>query len=111
MDGLLRAMNNSVNQMTDSSAQVALCMEESNVGLAALHKITLLVEDIAKTNENIANTSADHTQSTDAVLANVHAICDTTKNLADQLVNTAEMSQRLKALIESLENAAKKVNF
>lgn len=111
MDGLLRAMNNSVNQMTDSSAQVALCVEESKVGLAALHKITELVEDIAKTNENIASTSADHTHSTDAVLANVHAIRDTTKNLADQLVNTAEMSQRLKKLIGSLEEAAMKVKF
>jgi methyl-accepting chemotaxis protein len=111
MEGLLRAMNNSVNQMTDSDAQVALCMEESNIGLLALHNITELVEEIAKANENIASTSADHTHSTDAVLANVHAIRDTTQNLADQLVNTAEMSQRLKKLIGSLEEAAMKVNF
>lgn len=111
MESLLRAMNNSVNQMTDSSAQVALCMDESNIGLAALQKITELVEEIAKTNENIAHTSADHTHATDSVLANVHAIRDTTKNLADQLVNTAEMSQRLKKLIGSLEEAAMKVKF
>lgn len=110
MDGLLRAMNNSVNQMTDSSAQVALCVAESNIGLAALHKITQQVEEIAKTNKNIANTSADHTHSTDSALANVHAIRDTTQNLADQLVNTAEMSQRLKKLIESLEDATIKIS-
>ncbi|MCR6652838.1 MAG: methyl-accepting chemotaxis protein [Cellvibrionaceae bacterium] len=109
MDSLLRAMNTSVNQMTDSSAQVALCLEESNVGLAALHTIKQLVEEIARTNQHIAQTSADHTQSTGDVLANVHAVRDTTRNLADQLVNTAEMSQRLKQLIGTLEDAAVKV--
>jgi methyl-accepting chemotaxis protein len=111
MDGLLRAMNTSVNQMTDSSAQVALCVEESNVGLAALHTIRQLVEEIAKTNQAIAQTSAEHTQSTSDVLANVHTVRETTRNLADQLVNSAEMSQRLKNLIGSLEEAAMKVKF
>jgi methyl-accepting chemotaxis protein len=111
MDGLLRAMNTSVNQMTDSSAQVALCLEESNVGLAALHTIKQLVEETARTSQHIAQTSADYTQSTGDVLANVHAVRDTTRNLADQLVNTAEMSQRLRQLIGSLEEAAMNVKF
>lgn len=105
MESLLRAMNNSVNQMTDSSAQVALCVEEASVGLAALDHINQLIKQIAATNADIAQTSAHQTASTDTVLANVHNIRSATKNMADQLVNSAEMSQRLKTLVESLERA------
>lgn len=111
MDSLLRAMNTSVNQMTDSGAQVSLCVEEASVALAALDHINQLVSQIARANADIATTSADHTRSTDTALAGVRTIRDTTQHMADQLVNSAELSQRLKELISSLEQTAAQVRF
>jgi methyl-accepting chemotaxis protein len=111
MDSLLRAMNTSVNQMTDSSAQVALCVEEATSGFAALEQITQLVDKIARTNEDIAKTSADHTHSTDTVLNNVRTIRDTTQSMVKHLVSSSDMSQRLKKLVETLESTASQVKF
>jgi hypothetical protein len=41
----------------------------------------------------------------------VRTIRDTTQHMADQLVNSAELSQRLKELISSLEQTAAQVRF
>jgi methyl-accepting chemotaxis protein len=111
MDSLLRAMNTSVNQMTDSSAQVALCVEEAASGFAALEQINQLVDKIARTNEEIAKTSAEHTHSNENVLNNVRTIRDTTQSMMSHLVSSADMSQRLKKLVDTLEATASQVRF
>lgn len=110
MDRLMGAMETSVNQMTDSSSQVSLCVEEASEGREALDQINTVVSRIDRTNEEIANVSAEQTGSTDDVLANVHSIRETTQSMVDQLVASAEMSQRLKRLIDSLEEASDQVS-
>ncbi len=110
MDRLLGAMDISVTQMTESSGQVSVCVDEATEGLKALQEINEAVSRIADTNEDIARTSEDHTAATDDTLANIQGIRDATQNMVDQLVASAEMSQRLRQLIVSLESTANQVS-
>ena len=110
MDRLLNAMETSVSQMTDSSGQVQVCVDEATQGREALDAINEAVSRIARTNEGIAQTSDEHTHSTDDVLANVQGIRDTTQSMVSQLVASAEMAHRLRQLIESLESTSGQVS-
>ena len=109
IDRLLNAMNTAVNQMTGSSEDATRCVEESEEGRRALEAINEVVSRIDHTNQEIANVSADQTAGTDDVLANVQGIRETTQNMVTQLAESADMSRRLKKLIDSLEEASSKV--
>ncbi|PHQ24598.1 methyl-accepting chemotaxis protein [Marinobacter guineae] len=109
IDRLLNAMNTAVNQMTGSSEDAGRCVEESEQGRRALEAINEVVSRIDQTNQEIANVSADQAAGTDDVLANVQGIRETTQNMVTQLAESAEMSKRLKRLIDSLEEASSKV--
>ncbi|WP_417565964.1 methyl-accepting chemotaxis protein [Marinobacter sp.] len=109
IDRLLNAMSTAVNQMTGSSEDATRCVEESEEGRRALEAINEVVSRIDHTNQEIANVSAEQTAGTDDVLANVQGIRETTQNMVTQLAESAEMSRRLKRLIDSLEEAASKV--
>jgi methyl-accepting chemotaxis protein len=109
IDRLLNAMNTAVNQMTGSSEDATRCVEESEEGRRALEAINEVVSRIDHTNQEIANVSAEQTAGTDDVLANVQGIRETTQNMVSQLAESADMSRRLKKLIDSLEEASSKV--
>jgi methyl-accepting chemotaxis protein len=109
IDRLLNAMNTAVNQMTGSSEDATRCVEESEEGRRALEAINEVVSRIDRTNQEIANVSAQQTAGTDDVLANVQGIRETTQNMVTQLAESADMSRRLKRLIDSLEEASSKV--
>lgn len=109
IDRLLNAMNTAVNQMTGSSEDATRCVEESEEGRRALEAINEVVSRIDHTNQEIANVSAEQTSGTDDVLANVQGIRETTQNMVTQLAESADMSRRLKKLIDSLEEASSKV--
>ena len=109
IDRLLNAINTAVNQMTGSSEDATRCVEESEEGRRALEAINEVVSRIDHTNQEIANVSADQTAGTDDVLANVQGIRETTQSMVTQLAESAEMSRRLKKLIDSLEEASSKV--
>ena len=106
---LLSAINTAVNQMTGSSEDATRCVEESEEGRRALEAINEVVSRIDHTNQEIANVSAEQTAGTDDVLANVQGIRETTQNMVTQLAESADMSRRLKKLIDSLEEASSKV--
>ena len=109
IDRLLSAINTAVNQMTGSSEDATRCVEESEEGRRALEAINEVVSRIDHTNQEIANVSAEQTAGTDDVLANVQGIRETTQSMVTQLAESAEMSRRLKMLIDSLEEASSKV--
>ncbi|QTN41748.1 methyl-accepting chemotaxis protein [Marinobacter salsuginis] len=109
IDRLLNAINTAVNQMTGSSEDATRCVEESEEGRRALEAINEVVSRIDHTNQEIANVSAEQTAGTDDVLANVQGIRETTQSMVTQLAESAEMSRRLKMLIDSLEEASSKV--
>lgn len=109
IDRLLSAISTAVNQMTGSSEDATRCVEESEEGRRALEAINEVVSRIDHTNQEIANVSADQTAGTDDVLANVQGIRETTQNMVTQLAESADMSRRLKKLIDSLEEASSKV--
>ncbi|MBS8239357.1 methyl-accepting chemotaxis protein [Marinobacter lipolyticus] len=109
IERLLKAMDTAVRQMTESSADARRCVEESEQGRNALDAINSVVGRIDDTNEQIAAMSADQTASTDEVLANVQGIRDTTQNMVTQLSESADMTRRLKNLIDSLEEASNRV--
>ncbi|MBO6812768.1 MULTISPECIES: methyl-accepting chemotaxis protein [Marinobacter] len=109
IDRLLNAINTAVHQMTGSSEDATRCVEESEEGRRALEAINEVVSRIDHTNQEIANVSADQTAGTDDVLANVQGIRETTQSMVTQLAESAEMSRRLKMLIDSLEEASSKV--
>jgi len=109
IDRLLNAINTAVNQMTGSSGDATRCVEESEEGRRALEAINEVVSRIDHTNQEIANVSAEQTAGTDDVLANVQGIRETTQSMVTQLAESAEMSRRLKKLIDSLEEASSKV--
>ena len=109
IDRLLNAMHTAVNQMTGSSEDASRCVEEAEQGRRALEAINEVVSRIDQTNQEIANVSAEQTAGTDDVLANVQGIRETTQNMVTQLAESAEMSKRLKRLIDSLEEASSKV--
>ncbi|AZT83000.1 methyl-accepting chemotaxis protein [Marinobacter sp. NP-4(2019)] len=106
---LLTAMDRAVTQMTESSADASRCVDESEQGRQALDAINSVVSRIDETNEQIANLSANQTASTDDVRANVQGIRDTTQSMVTQLAESADMTQRLKNLIDSLEVASNRV--
>ncbi|MFL1465233.1 methyl-accepting chemotaxis protein [Marinobacter sp. HN1S83] len=106
---LLSAMDTAVTQMTESSADASRCVDESEEGRKALSAINSVVGRIDETNEEIASMSANQTASTDDVLANVQGIRDTTQSMVTQLAESADMTQRLKNLIDSLEVASNRV--
>lgn len=106
---LLTAMDTAVTQMTESSVDASRCVDESEEGRKALSAINSVVGRIDATNEQIAAMSADQTASTDDVLTNVQGIRDTTQNMVTQLAESADMTQRLKDLIDSLEVASNRV--
>jgi methyl-accepting chemotaxis protein len=68
-----------------------------------------MVARIDETNEQIARVSADQTAGTDAVLADVRGIRETTEGMVRELANSADMTRRLKQLIDSLEEASRQV--
>lgn len=106
---LLTAMDRAVTQMTESSADASRCVDESEQGRQALDAINSVVSRIDETNEQIANLSANQTAATDDVRANVQGIRDTTQSMVTQLAESADMTQRLKNLIDSLEVASNRV--
>ncbi|AOY88682.1 methyl-accepting chemotaxis protein [Marinobacter salinus] len=109
IDRLLNAMDTAVQQMTGSSEDATRCVEESEEGRRALEAINEVVTRIDQTNREIANVSADQTAGTDDALANVQGIRETTQSMVTQLAESADMAQRLKRLIDSLEEASSKV--
>ncbi|WP_417546218.1 methyl-accepting chemotaxis protein [Marinobacter sp.] len=109
IDRLLKAMEAAVEQMTGSSVEASRCVEESEEGRNALEAINTVVGRIDQTNEEIANVSAKQAAGTDDVLANVQGIREATQSMVVQLGESADMSQRLKHLIDSLEEAASNV--
>ncbi|GGC81665.1 methyl-accepting chemotaxis protein [Marinobacter halophilus] len=109
LDKLLASMKTAVEQMTGSSEDAARCVDESEQAQQALEAINEVVSRIDRTNQEIADMSAQQTADTDDVLANVQGIRETTQSMVTQLSDSAEMTKRLKHLIESLEQAASKV--
>tara|TARA_R110000822_G_scaffold15732_13_gene54084 strand:- start:8494 stop:9714 length:1221 start_codon:yes stop_codon:yes gene_type:complete len=109
IDRLLKAMEAAVEQMTSSSVEASRCVEESEEGRNALNAINTVVGRIDQTNEEIANVSAKQAAGTDDVLANVQGIREATQSMVVQLGESADMSRRLKHLIDSLEEAASNV--
>ncbi|MCR8914853.1 methyl-accepting chemotaxis protein [Marinobacter panjinensis] len=109
IDRLLTAMDAAVTQMTGSSEDASRCVDESEEARKSLDAINSVVSRIDETNQEIANVSADQTASTDQVLANVQSIRDTTESMVTQLTESADMSKRLKQLIDSLEEASNRV--
>lgn len=109
LDRLLASMNTAVEQMTGSSDDAERCVEESEKGRQALEAINEVVGRIDRTNQDIADMSAEQTADTDQVLANVQDIRETTRNMVVQLSESADMTQRLEQLIRSLEEASAKV--
>lgn len=110
IDRLLSAMNIAVTRMNGSSEDADRCVAESEEGRKALEAINEVVGRIDRTNQEIAGLSADQTDGTDAMLANVQGIRETTQNMVTQLGESADMSRRLKHLIDSLEEASAKVS-
>jgi methyl-accepting chemotaxis protein len=111
IDRLLSAMDTSVQQMTASSDDATRCVEASEEGRQALEAITEVVSRINEANQEIASVSAEQTAGTDGVLADVQSIREATLNMVTQLAESADMSLRLKHLIDSLEDAASKVTI
>jgi methyl-accepting chemotaxis protein len=111
IDRLLSAMDTSVQQMTSSSDDATRCVEASEEGRQALEAITEVVSRINEANQEIASVSAEQTAGTDGVLADVQSIREATLNMVTQLAESADMSLRLKHLIDSLEDAASKVTI
>ncbi|MCM0611105.1 methyl-accepting chemotaxis protein [Marinobacter sediminum] len=109
IDRLLSAMGTAVRQMTGSSEDATRCVDESEEGRRALEAINEVVSRIDRTNREIANVSADQTAGTDGALANVQGIREATQSMVTQLAESADMAQRLKHLIGSLEEASSKV--
>lgn len=109
LDRLLASMNTAVEQMTGSSDDAERCVEESEKGRQALEAINEVVGRIDRTNQEIADMSAEQTADTEQVLANVQDIRETTRNMVVQLSESADMTQRLEQLIRSLEEASAKV--
>jgi methyl-accepting chemotaxis protein len=110
IDRLLSAMNIAVTRMNGSSEDADRCVAESEEGRKALEAINEVVGRIDCTNQEIAGLSADQTDGTDGMLANVQGIRETTQNMVTQLGESADMSRRLKHLIDSLEEASAKVS-
>ncbi len=110
IDRLLATMGSAVEQMNASSADASRCVEEADAGTIALQEINAVVQQIDDTNQDIARVSADQTAATDAVQHDIQSIRETTQSMVDQLVDSASMSQRLKALIAELETVAAQVS-
>lgn len=109
LDRLLDAMAAAVDQMTASSEDAHRCVSDASEGRQALQDIQGMVARIDETNEQIAQVSAEQTAGTDAVLADVRGIRETTEGMVRELGNSADMTRRLKQLIDSLEEASRQV--
>lgn len=109
IDRLLQAMEHAVGQMNSSSEDAGQCVDEAMEGRQALEDIKGMVSRIDQTNEEIANMSSDQSSSTDQVLADVQGIREATQNMVQELVASAEMTRRLKQLIDSLEEVSRRV--
>lgn len=109
LDRLLDAMAAAVDQMTASSDDAHRCVSDASEGRQALQDIQGMVARIDETNEQIARVSAEQTAGTDAVLADVRGIRETTEGMVRELAASAEMTRRLKQLIDSLEEASRQV--
>ena len=110
IDRLLQAMEAAVDQMTTSSTDATRCVSEAMEGRQALEDIKGMVGRIDHTNAEIASVSAEQTAGTDAVLADVQAIRETTETMVRELAASAGMSRRLKQLIDSLEQVSRQVS-
>lgn len=110
IDRLLGTMGEAVQQMNTSSVDASRCVEEADAGAAALQEISAMVLRIDDTNQDIADVSAQQTSATDEVQQNVQSIRETTQAMVDQLVESANMSRRLRELIRELEGAAAQVS-
>ncbi|WP_349559848.1 methyl-accepting chemotaxis protein [Marinobacter sp. NFXS9] len=110
IDRLLGTMGEAVQQMNTSSVDASRCVEEADAGAAALQEISAMVLRIDDTNQDIADVSAQQTSATDEVQQNVQSIRETTQAMVDQLVESADMSRRLRELIRELEGAAAQVS-
>lgn len=110
IDRLLGTMGEAVQQMNTSSVDASRCVEEADAGAAALQEISAMVLRIDDTNQDIAEVSAQQTSATDEVQQNVQSIRETTQAMVDQLVESADMSRRLRELIRELESAAAQVS-
>ena len=110
IDRLLQAMEAAVDQMTTSSEDATRCVSEAMEGRQALEDIKGMVGRIDQTNAEIASVSAEQTASTDAVRADVQGIRETTETMVRELAASADMSKRLKQLIDSLEQVSRQVS-
>lgn len=110
IDRLLGTMGEAVQQMNTSSVDASRCVEEADAGAAALQEISAMVLRIDDTNQDIADVSAQQTSTTDEVQQNVQSIRETTQAMVNQLVESADMSRRLRELIRELESAAAQVS-
>ncbi|ROU01411.1 methyl-accepting chemotaxis protein [Marinobacter sp. R17] len=110
IDRLLGTMGEAVQQMNTSSVDASRCVEEADAGAAALQEISAMVLRIDDTNQDIADVSAQQTSATDEVQQNVQCIRETTQAMVNQLVESADMSRRLRELIRELESAAAQVS-
>ncbi|WP_203141999.1 methyl-accepting chemotaxis protein [Marinobacter mangrovi] len=110
IDRLLGTMGEAVQQMNTSSVDASRCVEEADAGAAALQEISAMVLRIDDTNQDIADVSAQQTSATDEVQQNVQSIRETTQAMVNQLVESADMSRRLRELIRELESAAAQVS-
>ncbi|WP_097460573.1 methyl-accepting chemotaxis protein [Mangrovitalea sediminis] len=102
---LLSALEASVNSMQQSSDSAHQCVERANAGSKALQEITAAVETITTSVREIAQASDAKSGETDAVQQNIDSIRETTENMVQRMVDSAEMSQRLQQLIVDLEKA------
>ncbi|WP_228160645.1 MULTISPECIES: methyl-accepting chemotaxis protein [Marinobacter] len=110
IDRLLGTMGDAVQQMNTSSVDASRCVDEADAGAAALQEISAMVLRIDDSNQEIADVSAQQTAGTDAVQTDMQSIRETTQAMVSQLVDSANMSQRLRALIRELEGAAAQVS-
>lgn len=109
LDRLLAAMEAAVRQMTTSSENAHQCVSDAVEARQALQDIQGMVARIDQTNEQIASMSAEQTAGTDTVLADVRGIREITESMVRELAASADMTRRLKQLIDSLEEASRQV--
>ncbi|MFE8071091.1 methyl-accepting chemotaxis protein [Marinobacteraceae bacterium S3BR75-40.1] len=110
IDRLLATMQDAVKQMTSSSEDANRCVEEADAGRVSLESINSLVQRIDQANQDIADVSGRQTAATDEVQDNIRGIRETTQSMLAQMVASAEMGERLNALIQELDSASSQVS-
>ena len=106
---LLDAMEEAVGKMNQSSDSAQSCVERANEASQSLNEITSAVQAIYDSNRQIAEASDAKSASTDAVHNDISAIRETTENMVNRLIESADMSTRLQQLIQDLEKASASV--